>query len=82
MGHTVSQSTREKIRLSVQKLAVVQYTLAGEPVKTFPSITAAASSVNLHKSTICAVCRGRKQTAKGFIWRYAVSKNFDAECTG
>lgn len=71
MGHTVSQSTREKIRRSIPKLPVAQFTRAGDHVKTFPSITDAAKSVSLHKSNIWAVCTGKKQSARGFVWRYA-----------
>ena len=72
-GHPVSQSTREKIRQSASKMAVAQFTPSGERLQVFPSLTAAASAVDMHKSNICAVCRGRKQTARGYIWRYAAS---------
>ena len=73
MGHKVSQSTREKIRHSAQKLAVAQFTPTGEQLNVFPSLTAAADSIGMHKSDICAACRGRKQTVRGYIWRYAGS---------
>lgn len=73
MGHSVSQSTRETLRLSAPKRAVSQYSRSGNHIQTFPSITAAADSVNMHKTHVCAACRGRKQTAGGYVWRYAAS---------
>lgn len=73
MGHSVSWTTREKIRRAIPRRPVTQYTLSGERLRTFASITDAARAVNLHKSKIWAVCAGEKRTARGFIWRYASS---------
>lgn len=54
------------------KKRVSQYTLNGELIKTYDSMTSAAIDNKLNDwSGISAVCKGRQKTAYGYIWRYA-----------
>ncbi len=41
-------------------------------VKTFESMKIAAESLGIHKEQISAVCRKKRKTAGGYIWRYAL----------
>lgn len=48
--------------------AVVQLSLDGEYIQTFESMTAAAQAVGVFKSSIWAVCAGRKPICRGYRW--------------
>tara|TARA_B110000114_G_scaffold184318_1_gene227717 strand:+ start:1340 stop:2671 length:1332 start_codon:yes stop_codon:yes gene_type:complete len=54
------------------KKTVNQYNLEGEFIKTWNSISEAASTLNLNKSSIGKCCRKEASTLQigGFIWRY------------
>lgn len=67
MGHSVKEETRQKLR-EVNSRPCVCLDLEGNFVAEYPSITEAAKAVNLHKTNIWAVCKGRKKTARGFKW--------------
>ena len=64
-----------------QKIAgkkINQYDLQGNFIKSFPSATAAAKSLNKITSTsrgaathIMDVCKGKRKTAYGYIWNFA-----------
>lgn len=57
---------------------VKQYDLSGNYIQTFPSIKSAAISLGILKtpadrgasSHISAVCKGKRKTAYGYIWRF------------
>lgn len=49
---------------------VEQYTLNGEFIKKFASVSIAAKELNLDKSTISKVCRGQNKSHGGFIFKY------------
>lgn len=51
---------------------VIQYDIEGNYIASFPSIIAAAKSVNAHPSGINKVCHKMKshKTYKGYIWRF------------
>lgn len=87
-GKILSIETRQKISNSqrgvkhskvwVNKVAekhkksVVQYSLNGEYIREYDSITDATISNNIKgSSAISAVCRNRRKSAGGFIWKYA-----------
>ena len=71
---TLSQA--EAVRISVGKV-VNQYDLQGKYLNSYPSARAAAES--LHKITasngaashIADVCKGKRKTAYGYIWRFS-----------
>lgn len=45
--------------------------LTGKVIKKWDSINAAANALRISDSSIGDVCKGRKKSAGGFIWRYA-----------
>lgn len=51
--------------------AVVQYSLAGEKLRTFESATEAARQLNLQQGKITECCRGTRRRTGDFQWRYA-----------
>ena len=54
-----------------QSKAVLQYLLDGETlVKEYHSVSNAAVSTNSHTGQIAAVCKGRRNTHNGYIWKY------------
>lgn len=50
---------------------VSQYSIGGEYIDTFKSITAASIALGINKSSISACCSGKNKTAGGYRWRYA-----------
>ena len=55
-------------------LPVDQYTLWGEFVKTWPNAKEAMRANNWkHYNTICACCKGKERSYKGFLWCYSGS---------
>lgn len=51
--------------------AVIQYDLLGNFIKVYPSATIAKKEAGIDNSDIGKCCKGKQQSAKGFIWRYA-----------
>lgn len=66
-GHSVSEETRQKLK-GYNVTPCVCLSIEGDYIATYPSLTEAAKAVNLHKNNIWAVCRGKKNTARGFKW--------------
>lgn len=55
--------------------SVDQYTLDGDYIRTFPSMSAAVRFIGAHNSSnISACCRGKCKSAYGFIWKYKNTK--------
>lgn len=51
---------------------VEQYTLDGQLIAVFDSAQSAAEAVGCSKTDqIRNVCRGRAETCRGFVWKYA-----------
>lgn len=51
--------------------AVNQYTLSGDFIRTFPSMSAAINFIGVgNSSSISTCCRGKCKSAYGFIWKY------------
>lgn len=50
---------------------VKQFTINGKYITTFPKIIDAAISVNGDFSKIAEVCKGRRKTAYGYVWRFS-----------
>lgn len=49
---------------------VLQFTLDGEFVREWPSISECSRN-GFNKGNVCACCRGKKPQYKGFLWMYA-----------
>lgn len=72
LDHNLNCQHAHDTGLNSSSKSVVQYSLKGEKIAEFKSVTSAAKSVNVHKSCIAEACKlnGRNSTSKGFIWRY------------
>ncbi|QOY37060.1 HNH endonuclease [Anaerobacillus isosaccharinicus] len=55
---------------------VIQYTVDGDKVAEFPSIKAACRATGANDGYMSMVCRRKKQTAGGFVWRYKDDPEF------
>ena len=51
---------------------VLQYTKEGELIAEYPSIGEASRETHTRTSGIVLVCKNRRKTSGGYIWRYAV----------
>lgn len=49
---------------------VGQYDLNGNLIKEWDSILSASKALNVGDSSICAVCKGKRKTLKGCVWKY------------
>lgn len=59
----------DRIR-EVQKKAVLQFDKDGNFIKEWDSQGAASRELKLQQSKISEVCRGKRKTTGGFIWKY------------
>jgi group I intron endonuclease len=71
-----SENTKSKLseinkgRISQNKRPIYQIDLNGNIIKQWNSVTDAAKALNLSKSLICSVCRGKRKSTGGFKWQY------------
>lgn len=63
----------------IRKKKVLQYTLGGEFVEEFEGLKDAAKSVGCSSQNIGDVCRGKTETAFGFMWRNKDEKESEPE---
>lgn len=71
--HNVSVETKEKISKNIS-IPVLQFSKSGEFITKFDSATIAGKTVGIDASCIIKVCKGKRQSAGGYKWRYA---NYD-----
>jgi len=72
-----SPETIEKVRnwvIKNQGRPIKQYDKFGNFIKEWEGGATAARELGLDKANINAVCRGRKKTCGGFIWKYSEEK--------
>jgi len=82
-GKKLSESTKQKIReinlgkkqsletkIKKSKGGVLQYTLDGEFVAEYITISEAAKAINGSKGTLSSACSGKIKQFKGFKWKY------------
>ena len=70
-------TSKEQIQNTSRSLIVpgkkiCQYDLNGNFIKIWDRILDASVNLNLDKRAICAVCKGKRDSVGGFIWRYHV----------
>lgn len=68
-----SEETKEKVRKSIidlQGRSIQQFDKNGKFIKEWEGCATAARELNLDKSNINSVCRGKRKTCGGFIWMY------------
>lgn len=77
-SHAISTLDARTVVILATGKIVNQYTLDGEYIQSFPSAKAAAESLDKITSTsngasshISDVCRGKRKTAYGYIWKFA-----------
>ena len=54
-----------------QKKEIIQYSISGEFIKNWSSAKDAGEELDISRMRIGEVCRGKRKTAGGFIWRFA-----------
>lgn len=75
-GRRMPEEQKEKLREynringNPHSKITAQYSLDGTLIKVFPNAAQASTETNISHSSICAVCRGKRKVAGGFIWRY------------
>lgn len=72
-GKTKTEEHIENIRkgnVKSQGRAVNQYTLSGEFVQTFDSVSSAARFFNIDHSSIARCCKGQFKKSAGHKWKY------------
>lgn len=60
-------------------IEIHQYDQTGKLVNTFSSILKAAQETGINKNSICQVCKQCRQTAGGYVWRYAYDSYISRE---
>ena len=53
---------------------VIQYDINNNLIRVWDSLKEAAEQLNINHSKISLVCRGKRKTTGGYIWRYADEK--------
>lgn len=80
-GIPLSENHRKKLseahigkpRLDVSEnlsKAVAQYTKSGELIATYKSLSEASEKTDCPVSNISSCCKGKRKSAKGFIWKF------------
>lgn len=69
---TQSENIRHMIKLglSPQAVRVVQYSLEGNYIQTFDSLTQAATAVRGNTDSIRKTCEGLQRQHKQYVWRF------------
>lgn len=49
---------------------ILQFSMYGDYIKTYSSVTAASNDTGIANSNISAVCSGKMKHAGGYVWRY------------
>ena len=62
---------KKEKKLGKAKQKINQYTLDGEFIKCWDTITEAHRTLNIYLRSIRECCHGKVAQAKGFIWKYA-----------
>lgn len=70
--HKVSNETKEKISQKVST-PVSQFTINGTFIQSFASATLASVALNIDSSCIVKVCKKKRKSAGGYLWKYTNS---------
>lgn len=69
-GNYIKHNLNHKASRSYARI-VAQYTLEGEFIKEWESITLAANTLNINGGHITQCCKGKQRHCGGYVWRYA-----------
>lgn len=75
-GRRIPEWGAEKGR-EIVMVKILQYTINNQFVKEFESVTEAAKENNVTASMVTAVCRNRRKSTGGFVFKYKESKSKD-----
>lgn len=78
-GHIVSEETRYKQMISTGRKVQQINIVSGEVVNEFVSIGFAAKQLNICRSGILKVCKGKMRKCGGYIWKFVSEKSEDDE---
>ena len=68
----IESFSSKQVNLIKYGQTINQFDLNGQYIQSFPSIKAAAAFLNKKGvSHISDVCKGKRKTAYGYIWKYA-----------
>lgn len=59
-----------KLKYDYHSKTVLQLNTKGELIKEWPSISDAARCLSLYTTDICDVCKFKRRSAGGFLWKY------------
>jgi len=62
---------RNDTMINQRKKAVCQFTMDGNLVNNFPILSLAARETGINAAHICDVCKGKRKSAGGYVWKYA-----------
>jgi len=71
VSHSENMRHSTEVLKNIKK-RVLQYSLDGTYIQTFNSIKEAAEKTHSPRTAICQVVKGKRITAGGYMWRYAV----------
>lgn len=69
-SYNTSYGHRNDTMINHRKKAVCQLTMSGEVVEIFPILNEAARRTGVNAAHICDVCKGKRNRAGGYIWKY------------
>ena len=70
MGIPLSDKARKALEESRKRCKIVQYSLQGELILVWNSISEAGRALNIDASSIAKCCKGIYRYAGGYIWKY------------
>lgn len=69
VGRKLSKETKEKTKIASSK-PVVQLTTNFVEIATFQSAKVAEQLTGIKAPSIAAVCKGKRKSAGGYVWKY------------
>lgn len=69
-GKILSDKARKALEKSHEGRKITQYSLCGEFIKIWKSVSEAGRHLNIDVSSIAKCCKGHYRNAGGFIWKY------------
>lgn len=70
LSNTISQTWKEHKYIATWKRKICQYTLDGNLIRVWDSMSEAANHLNISDKHIPDVCLGKRRSCGGFMWRY------------
>lgn len=68
--HNINYGTRNQRIAKVFSIGIIQYSKDLKKVKEFESMADAEKATGINKSHICRCCKGHRNYAGGYLWKY------------